>query len=116
MNFPIVIRTWNDGSGWLGYRWTLSTSAAANLSSLFTLLLTFTLSRLISLIYTLLHVLLLHQKTKSYSDDQAHVIASNNSGASSLLSGLLQLGYTARRVVTSSTIFWVLFAIGLFVL
>ena len=100
----------------MGYRWTVSTSGAANLSSLLTLLLTFTLSQLISLVYTLLHVLLLHQKTKSYSDDQAHVIASNSSGPSNLLSGLLKLGYKARRVVTSSTIFWVLLTVALFVL
>ena len=114
-DFPLIIPIWNDGSGWLGYRWTLSTSNAAILSSLLTLLLTFTLGQLISLIYTLVHVLLLYKKTKSFADDQAHVIASNSDGPSGLLSQLLRLGYRARQVVASSTVFWVLFAVGAFV-
>src|SRR5438046_4603225 len=102
-SYPDVRRIWNDGSGLFGLRWTLSTSNSAILSALLAILLGFTLSRLLTVAYTLLHVSILHRKTKSFLDDQVNIVGANNTDASGLLFWLLRLAYVSRMALSSTS-------------
>lgn len=91
--YPAATTFWNDGSGVFGLHWTLTVSNAAIISTLWGILLTFTITRLMVIAITTAYLCFLHQRNYSLVSDQGHVIASNNPGPGRLILTLLRYSY-----------------------
>ena len=91
--YPAATTFWNDGSGVFGLHWTLTVSNAAIISTLWGILLTFAVTRLMVIAITTAYLGFLHQRNYSLVSDQGHVIASNNPSPGGLLLTLLRYAY-----------------------
>src|SRR2546423_12862563 len=67
-----IRRVWNADTGPLSLRMTLSTHEAAILSATLAIILTFTVSRLLPMLYTIFYHSFLHRHTKTIVDDQVN--------------------------------------------
>ena len=103
--YPFVPTTWDDGSGIFSQRWTLPTSWYAVLNAALGVLLSFTVSRLLSVVNTIIFYQR-HEHTKSVLEDQVHTIATNTSSAAEFIMSLFLLIYTYGRRILRSSIFW----------
>src|SRR5277367_432748 len=110
-SYPYVREVWQDPSG--TDQWTLATSHAAVISALLAMLVSVALGRVITIVYTLFHMLFLHKMSRTLVDDQVNTIAANSYNPSVLLWSLFQFGYFTGRRAFRSKVGRALLIIGL---
>jgi hypothetical protein len=100
--YPYVPTIWNDGSGSLGIYWTLTTSTAAIVSALIAIVIQFTISRLATLLNTVLYISFIRKRSTSILDDQVNTVAVNNTSAVGRWSAIFTFARVSRRKALSS--------------
>src|SRR5262245_14089421 len=101
-NITYLPRFWNDGSGYLGQRLTLSASSAAIASTLILIFVSLTIQRLGQLLHRTSLIFFLYRRSNSVLDDQTNTIVANDSSPTGTLRALFYLTTSFRLQVLSS--------------